>query len=48
MTKTTRLLAALFLAAAVAACATMPPPPAPSIPAQKLDAKTQLETGRDS
>ncbi|MGJ0392374.1 MAG: hypothetical protein ACR650_06385 [Methylocystis sp.] len=41
------LLASLF-ALSLAACATQPPPPPdiPPPPMRKLDAKTQLETGR--
>ncbi|MCZ8100321.1 MAG: hypothetical protein O9972_20720 [Burkholderiales bacterium] len=46
MTKSVfRLFAVLAAAAALAACATTPPPPAPP-QTKKLDAKTQLETGR--
>jgi hypothetical protein len=39
---------ASFLALSLAACATQPPPPPdiPPPPKRKLDAKTQLETGR--
>jgi len=50
MAKIVRCCLALTLALAVAACAA-PPPPAPlqappPPPKHKLDAKTQLETGR--
>jgi hypothetical protein len=48
MSKVYRSLIALSLAMAVAACAAAPPPP-PEIappPQKKLDAKTQLETGK--
>lgn len=50
MAKIVRSILALTLALAVAACAA-PPPPAPlqappPPPKHKLDAKTQLETGR--
>ncbi len=39
---------AALLALSLAACATQPPPPPdiPPPPKRKLDAKTQLETGR--
>ncbi len=42
------LIFASILALALAACATQPPPPPdyPPPPRRKLDAKTQLETGR--
>jgi hypothetical protein len=46
MTKTIRLLGALAIAAVLAAFATTPPPPAPAIPQKKLDAKSDLESGR--
>ncbi|MDJ0447362.1 hypothetical protein [Methylocystis sp. JR02] len=41
-------LLASLLALSLAACATQPPPPPdiPPPPKRKLDAKTQLETGR--
>jgi hypothetical protein len=49
MAKIVRTIVALTLTLAVAACAA-PPPPAPQAPPpppkHKLDAKTQLETGR--
>jgi hypothetical protein len=50
MSKMIRAGLAFFLALAIAACAA-PPPPAPlqsppPPPKHKLDAKTQLETGR--
>jgi hypothetical protein len=50
MAKIVRTIVALTVALAVAACAA-PPPPAPlqappPPPKHKLDAKTQLETGR--
>jgi starvation-inducible outer membrane lipoprotein len=48
MSKIVRSVLALTVALAVAACAA-PPPPAPlqpPPPMKKLDAKTQLETGR--
>jgi hypothetical protein len=49
MSKMIRTGLALALALAVAACAAPPPPPQPAPPPppkHKLDAKTQLETGR--
>ena len=48
MSKIVRFVLASGLALAVAACAPPPPPPqsvAPP-PAKKLDAKTQMETGK--
>jgi hypothetical protein len=48
MSKIVHLVIASGLALAIAACAPPPPPPqsmAPP-PAKKLDAKTQLETGK--
>lgn len=44
-----RLSLATILALSIAACASAPPPPPPDYPApgaRRLDAKTQLETGR--
>jgi hypothetical protein len=48
MSKIVRLVIASGLALALAACAPPPPPPqpVPPPPAKKLDAKTQLETGK--
>ena len=50
MSKIVRSVLALIVALAVAACAAPPPPaplqPPPPPPKHKLDAKTQLETGR--
>lgn len=48
MSKIVRLAIASGLALALAACAPPPPPPQPVAPppAKKLDAKTQLETGK--
>jgi starvation-inducible outer membrane lipoprotein len=49
-TRTNRLslIFACLIALSLAACATQPPPPPdiPPPPKRKLDAKTQLETGR--
>ena len=44
----TRIFVAATLALALAACASAPPPPPdlPPPPAKKLDAKSQLESGR--
>jgi hypothetical protein len=46
MSKVVRSLIALSLAMAVAACAAAPPPEIAPPPQKKLDAKTQLETGK--
>ena len=47
MPKLFRSALALGLAVAIAACAPPPPPrPVEPPPAKKLDAKTQLETGK--
>jgi hypothetical protein len=48
MSKIVSFAIASGLALAVAACAPPPPPPQPVAPphAKRLDAKTQLETGR--
>jgi hypothetical protein len=49
MIRTVRSLALVALALSLAACAPPPPPPSAEIVAptkKKLDAKTQLETGK--
>ncbi|MCA0425480.1 MAG: hypothetical protein LCH61_19585 [Proteobacteria bacterium] len=47
MTRLVNLVVAAAFAASLAACATPPAPQADyTPPARKLDAKTQLETGR--
>ncbi len=46
MKSLSRVLCLSFVAAAMTACATTPPPSLTPPPAKKLDAKTQLESGR--
>ena len=46
MTKLVKLLGVLALTATMAACATTPPVDLTPPPKKKLDAKTQLESGR--
>jgi hypothetical protein len=46
MRNLSRVLCLTLVAAALTACATTPPPSLTPPPAKKLDAKTQLESGR--